>query len=242
MARLPRLEVAGWPHVVVQRCHEGVALVRDDEDRRNCVQALRESAERAGVQVHAYALDDHGLWAVVTPLRAGALGVWMQGLGRQYVAAHNRRHGRQGGLWAARFRATVVDPARNLLPAMVYVETRGRVWDASAAGWSSAAHHLGVATQTWLVDPPAFWGLGNTPFERQAIWRQRLEEGLASAILAQIAQAVHKAWAWVSPEQAAELERLAGRPMAPRKRGRPVGSRGTTTQPALATAEPGQRA
>ena len=34
MARLPRLEVAGWPHLVVQRVHEGQFLARDDTDRQ----------------------------------------------------------------------------------------------------------------------------------------------------------------------------------------------------------------
>jgi hypothetical protein len=45
---------------------------------------------------------------LLTPATATALGALMQGLGRRYGAAFNRRHGRRGTLWAGRFRTAVV--------------------------------------------------------------------------------------------------------------------------------------
>jgi putative transposase len=227
MARLPRLGVAGWPHLLTQQVHDGQRLTRDDADRLDLLETLRESARQHGVAVHAYHLGDSSLVLLVTPERTESTSLFMQAVGRRYVAHHNRRHGRRGGLWAGRYRGTVLDPARYLLDAMVFIETRegeaGRL--ASSGGFategSSAAHHLGLRTDPLVTDAPAFWALGNTPFERQAAWRQRLQEGLGEARRREIAEAMHKGWALMPPEQQRSMEAAIGRPLSPRPRGRP---------------------
>lgn len=225
MARLPRLGVAGWPHLVVQRVHDGQLLARDDTDRQALLTALRDAARQHGVAVHAYALCPDHLHLLATPAQEDSLSLTMQALGRRYVAAYNRRHGRQGGLWVGRFRATVLDPAQFLLPAMVFVEQHGvragRVQREEDEPWSSARHHLGLGADPLVADHPLFWALGNTPFEREAAWRRRLEEGLTGAQCRQLAEAMHKGWALGEGPQLGALEQLAGRPVRPRPRGRP---------------------
>lgn len=227
MARLPRLGVAGWPHLLTQQVHDGQRLTRDDADRQDLLETLRESARQHGVAVHAYHLGASSMVLLVTPERTESTSLFMQAVGRRYVAHHNRRHGRQGGLWAGRYRGTVLDPAHYLLDAMVFIETRegdtGRL--ASSEGFatdgSSAAHHLGLRTDPLVTDAPAFWALGNTPFERQAAWRQRLQEGLGEARRCELAEAMHKGWALMPPEQQRAMEAAIGRPLSPRPRGRP---------------------
>ena len=227
MARLPRLGVAGWPHLLTQQVHDGQRLARDDADRQDLLETLRESARQHGVAVHAYHLGASSMVLLVTPERAESASLFMQAVGRRYVAHHNRRHGRHGGLWAGRYRGTVLDPARYLLDAMVFTETRegaGGLLGASegfSAGWSSAPHHLGLRTDPLVTDAPAFWALGNTPFERQAAWRQRLQEGLGEARQRELADAMHKGWALMPPEQQRAMEAAVGRPLSPRPRGRP---------------------
>ncbi len=226
MARLPRLGVAGWPHLLIQQVHDGQLLARDDTDRQDLLDALREAARQHGVAVHAYQIGTSALVLLVTPERADSTSLFMQAVGRRYVANHNRRHGRQGGLWSGRFRGTVLEPARYLLDAMVFTETReagpdvlpgGALWSA----WSSAPHHLGLRTDPLVTDAPGFWALGNTPFERQAAWRQRLQEGLGSSQRRELADAMHKGWALMPPEQQRAMEASIGRPLSPRPRGRP---------------------
>lgn len=225
MARLPRLAVAGWPHHLVQRAHPGQALVLDDTDRLAWQRALREAAVGAGVAVHAYVLLDDRFQLVATPEGPASLSQMMQGLGRRYVADFNRRHARAGGLWAGRFRATVLEPERHLLPAMVHVERLpadgGLVRDPADHPWSSCAHHLGRRRDPLVAEPAPYWALGNTPFDREAAWRRLLEEGLPAADRDRLEQATHLGWALGSE---AFLKRLAGegiRPLAPRPRGRP---------------------
>jgi len=225
MARLPRLGVAGWPHLLVQQVHDGQLLARDDADRLALTDALRDAARAHGVAVHAYHLGESALMLVATPDAADGLSLLMQAVGRRYVAGFNRRHGRRGGLWAGRYRGTVLDPARYVLDAMVLVETRESVPHAGAASygaaWSSAGHHLGLRTDPLVFDPAVFWALGNTPFERQAAWRQRLADGLSVARSTELSQAMHKGWALMSPEQEAALSQSVGRRLSPRPRGRP---------------------
>ncbi len=226
MARLPRLGVAGWPHLLTQQVHEGQLLARDDTDRQDLLDALREAARQHGVAVHAYQIGTSALVLLVTPERADSASLFMQAVGRRYVANHNRRHGRQGGLWSGRYRGTVLDPARYLLDAMVFTEAREGGLDVSSGGlvwseWSSAPHHLGLRTDPLVTDAPGFWALGNTPFERQAAWRQRLQEGLGDARRRELAEAMHKGGALMPPEQQRAMEASIGRPLSPRPRGRP---------------------
>jgi putative transposase len=226
MARLPRLGVAGWPHLLTQQVHDGQLLARDDTDRQDLLDALREAARQHGVAVHAYRLAASSLVLLVTPERADSASLFMQAVGRRYVAHHNRRHGRQGGLWSGRYRGTVLEPARYLLDAMVFTEARdagleGLQGGAAWSEWSSAPHHLGLRTDPLVTDAPGFWALGNTPFERQAAWRQRLQEGLAESQRRELAEAMHKGWALMPPEQQRAMEASIGRPLSPRPRGRP---------------------
>lgn len=225
MARLPRLGIAGWPHLVVQRVHDGQLLARDDQDRQALLDALREASRQHGLSVHAYCLAPDHLHLLATPASDEALSLVMQALGRRYVAAYNRRHARLGGLWAGRYRATVLDPARYLLDAMVFVELHawraGRVARAEDDMWSSARHHLGMKTDPLVSDHALFWGLGNTPFEREAAWRRRLEAGLSMSDTQAMAQAAHTGWALMPQEAALKLASSAGRRLTPKPRGRP---------------------
>lgn len=225
MARLPRLGVAGWPHLVVQRVHEGQQLARDDQDRQRLLDVLQEAGRSHGVTIHAYHLALDHLQLLLTPDTDEALSLFMQAVGRRYVSAFNRRHGRQGSLWSGRYRATVLDPARFLLDAMVFVETHasrvGLVMHPQDDLWSSARHHLGLHSDPLVGDHALFWSLGNTPFEREAAWRRRLEEGLSARQVTEMAEATHKGWALLPLEIAQNLEVSAGRRLAPRPRGRP---------------------
>jgi putative transposase len=225
MARLPRLGVAGWPHLVVQRAHDGQLLARDELDGQALMATLREVSRQYGLSIHAYCLAPDHLHLLATPATDEALSLVMQALGRRYVAAYNRRHGRQGGLWAGRYRSTVLDPAPYLLDVMAFVESHawraGQVSRLEDDVHSSVRHHLGIKTDPLISDHALFWGLGNTPFERDAAWRRRLEAGLSLSLVQSVAQAVHKGWALMNAEAASKLEVSVGRRLMPRARGRP---------------------
>ena len=225
MARLPRLQAAGWPHLLVQRVHDGQLLARDDQDRQALLDCLRKAARTHQVAIHAYTLAADHLHLLATPATDDGLSLLMQALGRRYVAGYNRRHERHGGLWAGRFRATVIDPQQHLLDCMLLIESHaarhGALNRIDDDPWSSVRHHLGLRTDPLISDHKLFWALGNTPFEREAAWRARLQDGLSQHALQSIAAAMHKGWALMSAALGERLQASIGRRLVQRPRGRP---------------------
>ena len=61
MARLPRLELVGHLHLVIQRARDTRPVFVDDDDRRRYLAALLESSRESEAAVHAYVLMDDGV-------------------------------------------------------------------------------------------------------------------------------------------------------------------------------------
>jgi len=226
MARLARLSVAGMPHLLVQRSHPAQAVFVDDTDRTLFRQLLGEAARSEGVALHAYALFDRELRLLATPSTAASPSSCRKSLGRRYGGAFNRRHGRTGGLWEGRFRATVIEPERYLVAAMFYVEEDcgwegGSETAGQAVLTSSRGYHLGRWQDALVTDHPVFWALGNTPFDREAAYRGRLSAGLAPGDRSDLEQGVLKGWPVGSTAFVEMLSGRTSRRLAPLKRGRP---------------------
>ena len=225
MARMPRLVRAGLPHQILQAGHNGQALVIDDEDRRTWRALLSEVARVHEVSVHAWVLLDDRFHLVATPAREPALSRMMQDFGRRYVGYFNRRHVRTGTLWNGRFRAGLIEPGSRLLEVMQVVETRAQptlnLEDPRDWPWSSLKHHVGGTSDALITEPAAFWAEGNTPFDREAAYRSRIEQGLDSATVAGILACARRGLPWGSVDFVRELEAQEGRSLKPRPRGRP---------------------
>ena len=182
MARLPRLALPGFAHVVLLRGHNGEAVFRDDDDRAAFLGAMDAAFRSAGLALHAYALRTDCVWLLCTPAGEGDLSRAMQALGRRFASAFNRKYDRSGSLWDGRYRSTVVEPGRMRLTAMVFVDrllndpiSADPQEDASVS-WSSAHQHLGHPGSVQLSDVAEYWALGNTPFERAAAYRTLLAD------------------------------------------------------------------
>jgi putative transposase len=223
MARLPRLALPGYAHWVIQRGHsagQAQAVFVDDDDRRAYLLALREAAAAEKAQVHAYALLADEAQLIVTPQDASSLPRLLQALGRRYVSAYNRRHGRSGTLWDGRFRCAVLEPGATLLDAL-------RCIDGASAepGHTSAAQRCGRSNPSLaygsLIELPEVWALGNTPFEREAAYVALLRSGVGANRADYLRQAALGGWAAGSAAFAAQVAQAAARPSRPRMRGRP---------------------
>jgi len=226
MARLPRLALDGQPHHLIQRGLNRQPFVADDVDRQRFLAELRESAALHKVAVHAYLLMDNHLHLLATPEAGEGLSLMMQSLGRRYVAAFNKRHGRSGTLWDGRFRAAPLEADAHLLACMRFIESipqrnAGFHLAPEDYAWSSAAHHLGRRRDPLVVDHALFWALGNTPFEREAAWRAWLEQGVSDHEACRLMDSAHKGWPLGSASFLQQLSEQSERPVTPRKRGRP---------------------
>ena len=226
VARAPRLSLAGELHYVIQCGHNRQAVFADDRDREAYLAMLRDAALQYGVAIHAYALLASEVHLLATPVAAESLSRLMQSLGRRYVAAINRRHGRSGTLWAGRFRAGLLDSAALGALALVHIETLPvRAGLAAAAGewaWSSASHHLGRRRDGLVTEHPGYWALGNTPFERELAHAHNLREGLAAGMAERLTATAMRGHAVGPPLFNARIEAATGASLQAKRRGRPV--------------------
>jgi putative transposase len=104
---------------------------------------------------------------------------------------------------------------------------RGLVESAEEWPWSSAAHHGGRKRIPGLTEHPLFWRIGNTPFEREANYRQVLQAPSAELESQQLERAALHGWALGSPEFIESIARIAPRRVSPLIRGRKPRSRRT---------------
>ena len=174
MARLARLSIGGYPHLVAQRAGAR-AVVSDDDDANHLLGVLRAAMVEADVGLHGYALLPRGIWLLATPADAHGLGRAMQSIGRRYVRWVNDRRREKGALFDGRYRAALLEPEAELLSALRYIESQPVLAGLAAvpeeSRWSSCRHHVGLATDPGMSDHPVYWALGNTPYERQAAYR-----------------------------------------------------------------------
>lgn len=216
MARLPRLVVPGHAHVVVQRGHGDRPVFADDIDRTTYLAALRESAPASGVQLLAWALLEDRVLLLARPEAATGISRLLQSVGRRYVSAYNRRHGRAGTLWDGRFRCAPVEPGSTLLNLLVWIDGMAADPAQTSAGLRLAGHR-----DPLLAHPQEYWALGNTPFEREAAYRRRLGEGFAPPQTKAWQHAAMGGWAIGSLAFTDELAAQTPRPVRPRPPGRP---------------------
>jgi putative transposase len=170
-------------------------------------------------------MDNH-VHLLATPTSESALSRMMQDLGRRYVGWFNHQHGRTGTLWEGRFRAQLVDADRWLLNCLRYIELNpvraGLVSNLHDWPWSSLLHHLGLRQDAMVTDHPAFWALGNTPFEREAAYARWLEDGIPAPELERITQTLMRGQTLGEAPFLSSLGEQLGRNLKPAKRGRPA--------------------
>jgi putative transposase len=229
MSRLARLAIGGHPHLVLLRGLRSQPLFVDDDDRRLFLAKLADAAVASKVVLHAYVLLDFEVQLLATPEHAAGLSRMMQSVGRSYVAAFNRRHTRLGTLWQGRYRAAVIEAANWLIDCMRHVEAAPLRFGHPTAvdyEWSSAAHHVGRRADPLITDHPMYWRLGNTPFDREARYRELLEQALTPKEAERIEHASAQGWALGSERFLQEIGQATTRRLRPMARGRPALVRG----------------
>lgn len=138
---------------VIARGNERGRIVRDDHDRLALLGDLALAVERYRWLCHAYCvLDNHYHLLLETPL--GNLPLGMRHLNGVYAQRFNRRHGRCGHLFQARYRSILVEKDAYLLVVCRYIAlnpvTAGVVDRPERYRWSSYRATAG------LESAPAF--------------------------------------------------------------------------------------
>ncbi|MGC8807219.1 MAG: hypothetical protein ACP5QB_06680 [Thiomonas sp.] len=230
MARQARLFCPGYAHLVQLQAAIGAQPLANASQRDRFLLWMREGLGSSTLRLHAYAVLPQTVWLLITPDTAPELSTFVQGLARR-TSRTQERPGPNGAtalsparnpVWAGRFRSAVVQPGEWELAAMLWIDRAadavGDIWP-----WSSRAAHCGEPSTgaPVLSFPAAYWALGNTPFEREAAYRQRLQQGISSASVRTLEQGLRSGSAVGETAFLRQLERDIGRRLLPAPRGRP---------------------
>lgn len=223
MARLARLYAPDTPQLVQARLARPLAGSHETTPAvaLNQIQVwLAAELRRRPVALHGWVILLDRIILLATPAQPDALPRVVQALGRNI--ANRLIHGRA---FHERYRSALV--AEDWVNAcLVWLETlpaqAGLVDAATRWPWSSAQEHVGLHADTGvLTDHPAYWKLGNTPFARQARYRDLLQAGTGEAAAAQILRSLRGQWALGDAAFIAHVSPRSSRQTLPGPRGRP---------------------
>jgi len=227
MARLPRLNLPGLPHHIVQRGNNQQPVFASAADHAFLLALLFEQAKGFKVAVHAYVLMPNHFQLLATPDTVDGLPKMMQAVGRSYVRHFNDAQGRSGTLWEGRYRSTVLQPERHLLSCMALIDTAPVVAGLAAEPrdypWSSHGHYIGLRNDRLVTPHALFWTLGNTPFAREAGYAELVHTGLGVVERQQLSDAVLRGWALGDAAFVADLQKKTERRLSKVAAGRPIG-------------------
>ncbi len=227
MARLPRLTVTGLPHHVILRGNNRQDIFRVAADYQRMLDLLFEQSRVHKLDLHAYVLMSNHLHLLLTPQQDQGLPKMMQAVGRSYVQGFNKVHARTGTLWEGRYRSTLIQTDRYLLACMAYIDLNPvrahMVAQPEDYAWSSYGHYAGHRTDRLITPHPLFWGLGNTPFAREAAYAELVHAGISADQQGALTDATLRGWALGDERFVADLQAQTDRRLTKTKPGRPFG-------------------
>ena len=219
MPRLARVVIEEAAHHVTQRGNGRQFILASDGERSVYLDLLRRAVEEHELAVVGYCLMSNHVHRVVIPHRAEALAESLHEVHGRYAWYWNACHGSSGHVWQGRFYSCPMDPG-HLWTALRYAELNpvraGRVAEASAWPWSSAAAHCGTGNADVGLEMAAWrksWS--------EASWRKFLEMGEKEAELRMIRRCTHTGRPLGPKEFTRVLEEHTGRRLTPARGGRP---------------------
>jgi putative transposase len=225
MARLPRLTVTGYPQHVILRGNNRQDIFRNTADYQRMLDLIEQHSRELGVEIHAYVLMTNHLHLLLTPQKDQALPKMMQAVGRSYVQTFNKVHGRTGTLWEGRYRSTLIQTERYLLACMAYIDLNPvrahMVAQPDDYGWSSYSHYVGRRNDRLITPHALYWGLGNTPFAREAAYAEMVHAGIQADQQRALTDATLSGWALGDAQFIAGLKLQTPRRLSKDKAGRP---------------------
>lgn len=189
-----------------------------DDDYRAYLEMLAEWCEEAETEVWAYCLMPNHVHLILVPCHEDGLRAALGETHRRYSRRINERKGWSGHLWQDRFASFPVDEAHlqncvrhvELNPVRAGLTKRADHWK-----WSSTKAHIrGEDDDVVSVRPM---------LKRAGDWRAFLRQGLSDEALEEIRLRERTGHPLGGTRFYNRIEKLVGRSVVPRKRGRPPG-------------------
>lgn len=176
MARRPRLQIHGAAYHVMSRGNRKLPIYEDEHDRQLFQNTVSEAARRYRIRIFAACqMGNHYHFVLDTP--RNNLSNAMQYINGQFSQDANRRHGRTGHTFEARFHSLVVQRERYFRRSCRYV-VRNPVqagWVADVADWRWSTYKATAGLEEpprWLHSDWLLWAF-DAPSMTEAQHRYR---------------------------------------------------------------------
>lgn len=182
MGRAPRPQGEATTYHAMARGNDRKSIFLDDTDREMLLAVVARVSARYDWRCHAYCLMPNHIHLAVTT--AGAdLAHAMRDLLGGYARAFNRRHGRVGHLFSARYRAVVVADDRQLLAVIRYVSLNpveaNLVANPALWPWGSYPALIGRAPCPAFLSPQLIWSMFSADHPRAQTYLRDFVEGMS---------------------------------------------------------------
>ncbi len=120
MPRKPRIEIAGYYHIVNRGVEQRVVF-NEAEDYEYFEELMCFYAKSYGITLHNYCLMSNH-YHLLIEIRQKNLSKFMRQLNMNYAIYFNKKYGRTGHLWQGRFKSWYVTDEAYLYTLMCYIE------------------------------------------------------------------------------------------------------------------------
>jgi putative transposase len=217
---------------VIQRGNNRQPIFLAPKDYEVCLECLREAKRKYRVRLYAYVLMTNHFHLLAEPERDGALGAFMQSVGRRYVRYFNDTYRRTGTLWEGRFKSAVVSRDDYLIRCSRYIELNplraGMVNHPREYRWSSY-HRRALGRADDLLDEDTWYAsLGRTATERAQVYHEWLEGFVNTTEWDEIRKATQQGRVVGNEAFQDEIGHAVGRRLKGETRGRPKRADGSS--------------
>lgn len=225
MPRRARLLLPGQPRHIIQRGNNRQACFFADEDYRFYLDWLRQCADMASCEIHAYVLMTNHVHLLLSSRNTDGAAQLMKALGQRYVQYVNRQYRRSGTLWEGRFRSCLVQDNDYLLSCYRYIELNpvraGMVEHPGDYRWSSYRCDGQGEVNPVVTPHPLYLALDQQPDHRRERYRHLFKVGMDPERVNEIRAATNGNYALGSTLFAEQIAQALGQRTQRGKAGRP---------------------
>lgn len=210
----------------IQRGNNQADCFFDPDDREFYLGHLARLLPRTRCRLHAYCLMTNHVHLLLTPAQPAGCALLMKGIAQLYTQYVNKRYGKSGHLWQARFRSSLVQSEDYVLACYRYIELNpvraGLVRRPDEYRWSSYSANA-IGDVTVLISPhEEYTRLGRTPEERQAVYRDLFGQIQQPGLIDDIRAAANGGYALGTAAFKRRMASVLGRRVDKGKAGRPA--------------------
>jgi putative transposase len=225
MPRRARLTLPGVPLHVIQRGNNRQACFFADQDYHRYLDWLKDYADKAGCEIHAYALMTNHIHLLLSAATAAGVGTLMKALGQRYAQYVNRTYRRSGSLFEGRFRSCLIQEESYLLACQRYIELNpvraGMVANPEDYRWSSYRTNARGEADPLIQPHELYLSLGSDAAARQTAYRELFQNPLEAGVVDAIRRAGKGNFALGDGHFGEQIAAALGRRATPAKAGRP---------------------